>query len=104
MPITRDFKETIQARAIKDKVFREGLLRESVECLLADDMATGKALLRDYINATIGFEELAKQTHKESKSIMRMLSVHGNPTADNLFGILHVLQKREGVQYELQPA
>ena len=67
-------------------------------------MATGKALLRDYINATIGFEELAKQTHKDSKSIMRMLSAHGNPTADNLFGILHVLQKREGVQYELQPA
>ena len=46
---------------------------------------------------------LAKQIHKDSKSIMRMLSAHGNPTAENLFGILHVLQKREGVQYELQP-
>lgn len=104
MPITKDFKHTIQARALKDKTFREGLLRESMEYLLADDVQTGKALLRDYINATTGFEELAKRTHKDSKSVMRMLSPSGNPTANNLFDILSVLQKKEGVHYELQIA
>lgn len=104
MANTRDFKQTIQARALKDKAFREGLLRESIECMLADDVQTGKALLRDYINATTGFEELAKETKKDSKSVMRMLSPSGNPTANNLFDILRVLQKKEGVHYELQVA
>ena len=56
MPLTRDFKETVQARAGRDQAFREGLLKEGVECLLAGDVDTGKIVLRDYINATIGFE------------------------------------------------
>ena len=58
MPLTRDFKETIQARAKRDLGFREALLEEGVECLLAGDVETGKSMLRDYINATIGFREL----------------------------------------------
>ncbi len=59
MALTRDFKETIQARAQRDPAFRKALLQEGVECLLAGDVDTGKAVLRDYINATIGFEELS---------------------------------------------
>ena len=58
MPLTRDFKETVQARAERDQAFREGLLKEGIECLLAGDVDTGKIVLRDYINSTIGFEEL----------------------------------------------
>lgn len=102
MPITRDFKETIQARALSDETFREGILRESIESMLSGDIQTGKALLRDYINATIGFEKLAKITHKDSKSVMRMLSESGNPPASNLFTIFRILQKKEGIHYELQ--
>ena len=101
MSITRNFKETVQARALKDPEFREGLLRESVECMLSDDISTGKALLRDYINATIGFEKLAKYTKKDSKSLMRMFGSAGNPTASNLFRVIHILQEKEGVRYEL---
>ena len=56
MPLTRDFKKTVQARAQRDPAFREGLLKEGVECLLAGDVEAGKIVLRDYINATIGFE------------------------------------------------
>ena len=51
MPLTRDFKETVQARARRDLAFREGLLKEGVECLLAGDVEAGKIVLRDYINA-----------------------------------------------------
>ena len=58
MPLTRHFRETVRARAERDQAFREGLLKEGVECLLAGDVDTGKIVLRDYINATIGFEEL----------------------------------------------
>ena len=54
MPLTRDFKETVQARAARDREFREELLKEGVECLLAGDVETGKIVLWDYINATRG--------------------------------------------------
>lgn len=98
MPLTRDFKLTIKARAETDAAFRAALLSEAIEALLEGDTATGKAVLRDYINATIGFEELAADTGKDPKSLMRMLSLKGNPRADNLFAVIHHLQKATGVQ------
>ncbi len=101
MTITRSFKETIQARAVHDPEFRENLLRESVECMLSGDMETGKSLLKDYINATIGFEELGVMTQKSPKSLLRMFGPKGNPTASNLFDVIHTLQQREGVHFEV---
>jgi len=56
MPLTRDFKETIRDRVENDPGFRSLLLREAIESLLEGDLDEGKAILRDYINATIGFE------------------------------------------------
>ncbi len=81
MALTRDFKETIRARAERDPRFRRELLREGVQCLLSGDLDTGKTVLRDYINATVGFEELAVQTQKSSKSLMRMFGPKGTPQA-----------------------
>jgi DNA-binding phage protein len=104
MAITRHFKETVQARALRDSAFREGMLRESIECMLSGDLKTGKALLRDYIKAIIGFEQLAKMTNKDAKSIMRMLSGAGNPTASNLFDVIYAIEKRENIRYILRPA
>lgn len=97
MAVTRDFKETVQARALRDPDFRRGLLTESIDSMLANDTETGKALMRDYINATIGFEKLGEITEKPPKSLMRMFSANGNPTADNLFGIIYTLQQQEGI-------
>ncbi len=102
MDIVRDFKETVQVRALRDPAFREGLLRESIDNMLAGDTETGKALLRDYINATIGFEELGRLIHKSPKSLMRMCSSSGNPTASNLFDIIHTLQRKEGFHLQVQ--
>ncbi len=102
MALTRDFKETIQARVERDPTFREALLKEGVDCLLSGDMETGKAVLRDYINATIGFETLAGLTHKSPKSLMRMLGPAGNPQARNLFEIIDCLLKREGFHFEVR--
>ncbi|MBI5415763.1 MAG: transcriptional regulator [Candidatus Omnitrophica bacterium] len=104
MAITRDFKETVQARALQDPEFREGMLRESIECMLAGDLKTGKALLRDYINAIVGFEKLGKLTKKDPKSLMRMFSADGNPTASNLFDVIYALEKKEHIHYQLRPA
>lgn len=104
MVLTKDFKLYIQARAQRDPAFRQGLLTEAIECLLNDDLGTGKALIRDYIKATIGFEALAEQTNMKPKSIMRSLSTSGNPTSKNLFAILHSLQQNEGLQFSVRTA
>ena len=101
MPLTRDFKETIQARIENDPAFRDELLREGVECLLSGELDTGKAILRDYINATIGFEKLSGLTHRPAKSLMRMLSPKGNPQARNLFEVIAFLQKTGGLRLKL---
>jgi hypothetical protein len=103
MPLTRAFKETIQARLIKDPDFRMELLREGVDCLLSGDLETGKAILRDYINATLGFENLSNLTRKPAKSLMRMFGPKGNPRAGNLFEILVHLQKSGGIRLRLHP-
>ena len=102
MALTRDFKETVQARARHDTDFREGLLKEGVDCLLAGDVDTGKILLRDYINATIGFEELGSLTNRPPKSLMRMFGPAGNPQARNLFEVISHIQRHEGVQLEVR--
>ena len=101
MPLTRDFKETVQDRAARDPAFREELLKEGVECLLAGDVDAGKIVLRDYINATIGFEELGMLTNKSPKSLMRMFGPDGNPHARNLFEVISRIQQHEGVQLEV---
>jgi DNA-binding phage protein len=101
MPLTRDFKETVKARAARDAAFREALLTEAIELLLTGEIETGKAILRDYINATVGFERLAKETGTPTKSLMRMLGPNGNPRASNLLGIISTLQDVSGVHLEV---
>jgi DNA-binding phage protein len=104
MPLTRDFKETIRARVARDPKFRKELLREGIESMLTGDISTAKTILRDYINATVGFTELAEATHIPSKSLMRMLGPSGNPRADNLFVVVSFLQHREGVRFQVKTA
>jgi DNA-binding phage protein len=102
--LTRDFKQTIQARARRDPAFRRELFTEAVESFLSGDVETGKAVLRDYIHATVGFDELAGSTRHSPKSLMRMLGPSGNPQARNLFEIVHYLQQKEKVRFKVQAA
>jgi DNA-binding phage protein len=104
MALTRDFKESIKARVQRDPAFRRELLREGVETMLNGDVETGKTVLRDYVNATVGFGELAEATHRSPKSLMRMLGPKGNPQAQNLFEIVSYLLDQEGIQFELRAA
>jgi len=101
MPLTHDFKETIRARAQREPKFRQALLREAVASYLSGDLETGKSVLRDYVNATIGFQALEQQTDIPAKSLMRMLGPKGSPSAANLSSILTTLQKTEGVHFKL---
>jgi DNA-binding phage protein len=102
MALTRDFKETIRARVKRDPGFRKALLREGIENFLSGDVETGKIILRDFINATVGFTKLGDVTHRSPKSLMRMLSPRGNPQARNLFKIVAYLQRAEGMRLEVR--
>lgn len=98
MPITRKFRATIWTRAQDDARFRAAMLSEAIGELLGGDLGAGKAILRDYVNATITFEGLAKGTGKPSKSLQRMLGPRGNPTAESLFAIIKVLQQASRIR------
>jgi DNA-binding phage protein len=104
MAITRHFRETVLTRAQNDRRYREAMLTEAVNELLGGDLEAGKAMLRDYVNATITFDGLAKELRKPSKSLQRMLGPSGNPTAESIFGIIKVLQDFEHVQLQVRAA
>ena len=98
MAVTRSFKSMVEARLARDPGFREALLRESVDAMLTGDLETGKAVLRDYIKATIGFSALGESIGTPSKSLIRMFGPKGNPNASNLFKVLDHLQKEARIQ------
>ncbi|HXU20203.1 MAG TPA: transcriptional regulator [Verrucomicrobiae bacterium] len=103
MALTRHYEETVRVRVQRDAGFREALLREGIENFLSGDVETGKIILRDSINATVGFPKLSEITHRSAKSLMKMLGQRGNPQARNLFEIVKYLQETEGVQFEVWP-
>ncbi len=102
MALTRDFRDTVMERARRDPEFRVGLLTEAIECVLNDEIDVAKELLRDYVNATIGFQELGTLTKKNPKSLMRMLGPKGNPSLKNISFLLTSLKEREGVKLHVQ--
>ncbi len=102
MVITRDFKETVQERVQRDETFAAGLLDEAATLFLNGEADVARLLLRDLVNATIGFEELAIEVKKPSKSLHRMLSIKGNPTMDNLTRIFSVLKEQLHVDFEVR--
>jgi len=94
LSFTRDSRKKIRKRA---------LLQESIELMLAGDVSTGKALVRDYIDATVGFQELARAVQTPAPSLMRMFGPKGNLSAQNLLGVIAHLQVHEGVKFQLRP-
>jgi hypothetical protein len=98
MASTRDLTALVQRRVTNDPAFGAAMLRDGIDTMLAGDVDTGKAILRDYIKATVGFERLGEATGTQLKSLIRMFGPRGNPQARNLFSIIGYLQRRAGVQ------
>lgn len=96
MPLTRDFKHTVLARVQRDPAFAKALLHEAATLFLNGEPEAARLILRDLVNATVGFEKLAAMTDKPSKSLHRMLSQNGNPSMDNLAAIF------DAVRHELK--
>jgi len=103
MALTRDFKETIKAQVERDPGFRKALLARAAQAMLAGETDVGKIMLRDFINATIGFQDLGADIDKTPESLMRMLSETGNPRTNNLMEIFEYLQQAEGIQLAVKP-
>ena len=98
MALTKRFKDLVQGRVARDPDFAAALLREGIDTMLTGDVDTGKAILRDYIKATVGFEKLGEAIDTPPKSLIRMFGLRGNPQARNLFGVIGYLQKQAGVE------
>ena len=102
MALTRDFKQTIVERVRRDKRFARSLLDEAATLFLNGEPEAARLLLRDLVNATVGFELLAQLTNKPAKSLHRMLSKHGNPSMDNLAIIFDAVRLRMKVELKAQ--
>ena len=96
-PLTGSVRELIDGYIASDPAFREALIQEAIEAMLAGDVETGKTILGDYIKATDGFEKLGRAIGTPPKSLIRMFGPRGNPQARNLFGVIGYLQKRDGL-------
>ncbi len=99
--ITRDFKETVNNRLQRDPAFAIALLDEAISLFLNGEPDTARLILRDIVNATVGFEKLALETDKTNKSLHRMLSANGNPTMNNLTNIISILRQNLEVNIEV---
>ena len=69
MALTRNSKQTVVERVERDPAFAQSLPDEAATLFLNGEPETARLILRDLINATIGFEQLARLTAKPSKSL-----------------------------------
>ena len=90
--MNRSYKPTITERARHDPEFAQSLLDEAATLFLNGESDVARIILRDLVNATLGFEALARETEKPSKSLHRMLSAQGNPSMDNLAAIFGAMR------------
>lgn len=100
MALTRDFKQTVIERVERDPAFARAMLDEAATLFLNGEPELARVILRDLVNATVGFEALAQLTEKPSKSLHRMLSANGNPSMDNLAAIFGAVSSRLNVGLE----
>ena len=101
MALTRSFKDFIKSRVESDPEFRQALFQEAVQTLIEGDIDTAKSVLRDYINATMGFQALSEATGTPPKSLMRMFGPKGNPQARHLLNVIAALQAESGIHFEV---
>lgn len=101
MALTRNYKQTVVERVERDPEFAKALLDEAATLFLSGEPETARLILRDLVNATLGFEKLAELTDKPSKSLHRMLSSTGNPSMDNLAAIFGAVRTRLKVGLEV---
>ena len=66
------------------------------------DPESAKLILRDLVNATVGFEALAEEIHKPAKSLHSILSRSGNPTMSNISAVFAAIKRVLNVDIQTQ--
>lgn len=99
---TRPFSESVRERVAKDPGIKAAILKEAAECFLNGEVSVAKSMLAQYVKATLGYAEIARQLGKQPASIQRMLSEKGNPTAQNLASLITSLSAVEGVEFHVE--
>jgi len=93
MALTREYRETVVKRIKSDPRFAKALYAEAVSAILDGETGEGLSMLRDLVHAEITFTELSRQTGFNEKSLHRMLSRRGNPTARTLAVIIRAMSQ-----------
>jgi hypothetical protein len=102
MPLTKEFKETIMV-GLRDREFRAAYLADAIAAMHGGEFSVGKRMLRNYVNATIGFDALSKAVGSPAKSLMRMLVETSTPGAEQLFGVLKHLREADRFEVRVVP-
>ncbi|GAB6906018.1 conserved hypothetical protein [Desulfosarcina cetonica] len=97
MPLSREFKELVVARAENDPDFRKGLIVEAINMILDGEITAGKLMLRDYINAAGAMDDICKKLGKHKPAISRMLGPSGNPTLESIVPVIKACAERENI-------
>ena len=101
MVLKRNTKQTVVERVARDPQFAKALLDEAATLFPSGEPETARLILRDLVNATIGFEQLAEVSETPGKSLHRMLSPRGNPSMDNLSAIFEAVRHWLKVAFEV---
>lgn len=101
MDLIKDSKPTVVARAERDPKFAVALLNEAANHFLGGEPAIARTILRDLVDATVGFEFLAQRMLSPTHSVRRMLCAHGDPSMEKLATIFVSLQERLKVSFDV---
>lgn len=89
--------EVIVEQLSSDRALLKVHLCNAFKALFNNEVGVGCLMLRDIVNATIGFPKLAENLgyKDKGKGLMNKLTGNSNPTSDSLFAII-----REVLDYE----
>lgn len=99
MEHTQSFSDVVIERAKTDAVFRVGLLEEAVSEFISNgDMQVCKSLLRDCIEAGLGFAALARVMSVPAPELHSKFTGGDNPTAQEFLDIVAALCAAEKIE------
>lgn len=79
----------------KDREFLRHYLEETISSFFKNEQAVACLMLRDIVNATIGFPALAKKLGTTDKGIMQKLTKESNPSVKSVFSIIQSVLEHE---------
>lgn len=91
----RAVRETVRANARRGRRYRVALPSAAADARLSDGAATGKSVLRDHVNATLGFDARANQTGIPAERPHWLLGSTGIPRPGNFAAIMRTPAEHE---------